>query len=127
MSVIPRCSKSVYPAGMNWPRPRQCEREGKVQRTGQWFCRQHDPEKVAEKHDEAHNQFLKRQREQEGIKATAENLAKRLGFGKVHYFSGSTMNKSGYTRDLVVAFSDVEKLVAELEEFRAREDARWKG
>jgi hypothetical protein len=82
MSVIPRCSKSVYPAGMNWPRPRQCEREGKVQRTGQWFCRQHDPEKVAEKHDEAHNQFLKRQREQEGIKATAENLAKRLGFGK---------------------------------------------
>lgn len=41
----PGCSERIYERG--WPHP--CSRDGVVERNGKWYCRQHDPEKVAER------------------------------------------------------------------------------
>ncbi len=42
----PGCSKSVrVPPGM-WSQNHPCAREGKVERDGEWWCKQHDPEEV---------------------------------------------------------------------------------
>ena len=37
---------------MNFPRPRSCPHKGVVERDGDWFCRMHDPERVAKKQEE---------------------------------------------------------------------------
>lgn len=44
-----KCCAKVYPAGMNFPRPRPCTRNGSIERDGQWYCGSHDPVKKAER------------------------------------------------------------------------------
>ena len=43
-----RCAKMV-PSRDAWTRPSQCQRNAKVVRDGRGYCRQHDPEAVAER------------------------------------------------------------------------------
>jgi hypothetical protein len=45
---MPRCEASVASNGFGY-RPLQCSREGSVERDGKWYCKQHDPEAVAER------------------------------------------------------------------------------
>lgn len=39
-----RCSQEVHTRG-RWPRFHRCDRPGKVEHEGKWYCAQHDPAK----------------------------------------------------------------------------------
>ena len=49
MNDEPQCSETVY-SGERWDfTGHQCSRKGKEEYDGKWYCRQHNPEAVAEK------------------------------------------------------------------------------
>lgn len=58
------CSARVSGKGLNFPRPRACQRSASVTRNGKPFCGQHDPSAIAARKDA-------------GVKARMEGQAQR--------------------------------------------------
>jgi len=44
-----RCCVEVRIQGFSFPRYKQCDRLGKIIRSGKWYCKQHDPIAVKER------------------------------------------------------------------------------
>lgn len=107
-----RCSATVFGDRVqHW----QCTRTGVVTRKGKWYCRQHDPEAVAARRRAAEDGYKARQREQDEIVATANEIASRLGCGYVLYETRPKLADSGFRRRLVITFEDAENLIRRLD------------
>lgn len=60
-----QCSRKVTPRDsgpFGWLHPKPCSRKGTVERNGHWYCRQHDPVKVAERRAELNHQYQEKRR-----------------------------------------------------------------
>jgi hypothetical protein len=78
-SEVKKCSAVVPSPGMNFYRPRQCQRPGVVQRDGKWYCSQHDPEMAGER--ERRREASAKERTRMAI-LMKYNKNRRLGEGK---------------------------------------------
>jgi|ERR1051325_114764 hypothetical protein len=105
---IQLCSATVFGERVHsWT----CHRRGVVQRKGKWYCKQHDPVAVERRRKERHDRWTASRAADDAIEKEACAIAKRLGCGDPHY---NAFGKGGYTRDIVISFSDAEKLIQRL-------------
>lgn len=105
-----RCSRSVhnsYGVGFH-----QCGRAGTVERDGKLWCKTHDPEAIAAKRAAWNEKFDAEKKREADLIAEAERLCARLGVrGRIHY---DGVIAKGYTRAVVIAFGDADRLAKEL-------------
>jgi len=76
-----KCCKQVYPAGMRFPRPRQCSVNASVERDGKWYCGTHDPVKKLAKDIERQKKYdleSARRRKEWVLKSAAPDLLEAL-------------------------------------------------
>lgn len=67
-----QCCEKVREAGSRWPTYNPCRRSGVISRDGNWYCKQHDPDRIREERE-------KRQREydEKSKKRNAARLVER--------------------------------------------------
>jgi hypothetical protein len=107
-----RCSQTIYGERMNsW----QCLRAGKVERSGKWYCRQHDPEAKAKRQADCDAKWKAERAAEAAIIEEGERIAARLGVSAgVYYQVSLSVRGSGYRRKLVISFEDAERLADKL-------------
>lgn len=114
-----RCIASV-PFGDRMVTFHQCNRRGKVQRKGKWYCGQHDPDAIAVRNAKRSQAWDAKDRRDEEIQAEARRLAKKLGVKGEAQFNA--LSRLGYyTRDLVISFTDAGRLIARFAKAKKRE------
>lgn len=109
------CAEKVYRGRSGAGR---CSHLGVVEHGGKWYCRRHDPERVARDRREKDAAYDERRRLSEEIRDRGIALGRRLGVDvDVEFSSGSF----AYVKRLTIAFADAECLAARLEAAEGRE------
>lgn len=109
----PRCVERV-PDGGRSVSLHACLRVGTIQRDGEWYCGQHDPEKVKTKRAARDQAWKEREEAQDAIQAEGRRLAKRLGVLGGTYYNALGSGLGHYERALVIRFDEVERLIERL-------------
>ena len=93
---------------------RACLITPSIERSGRWYCKIHDPDRVRAKKAAraAEYDFLERVNNQN--EQDMRRLADRLGCGHPHYRIGRTLKASGYWRELILNETEILALLARL-------------
>ncbi len=114
-SKAPRCSKSVH--GRNrWDmfHPHRCTRVGVVERSGQWFCKQHDPQ-VQEEKDAAQAARRKQQNQRDDqIIFEATDILKQLGVPGTASTGRNPVGHFFVNKAIVISFDSARELIRRL-------------
>ncbi len=110
-----QCSEDMVRSTGVWGRYHQCVRNGKIERNGKWYCKQHDPVAIKKKRDDESAAWKAERDGSEAKGNAARMLAERLGCGSPHYHHPARGGFGEYSGGLVISKEDVEKLLERLE------------
>lgn len=112
-----RCRVAVSDGGRS-PLFHQCTKKAVVWHTGIGYCRQHNPEAVAERRRADASKWERDQQQNAQRQADAEHRAKTLGVGSAHY-ENSYGSRGGYTGGVILTPEEADQLIEELTRLRA--------
>lgn len=108
-----RCTKTVYRS--NWARPGRCTKRGTVERGGQLFCTQHDPERQHAKDEQEKLNRKQIEHAAEQLRIEADGISELLGVAATVYRAWNWRDKETKThRYVVISFEDAHKLIERL-------------
>lgn len=102
---------------MRFPRPHQCRNRGVLGADGKLYCKIHDPVAIKAKKDKKNAKFEAEMLANDAIREKAASLSESLEVdGKAEY--SPFCNR--VVKNLVISFSDAEKLIARIRALEAK-------
>lgn len=106
------CSTRVY-SSARWDfNGHLCSRNGVVERDGEWYCRQHDPEAEKAREEKRRAEYRAEMDRENKVLRETRDLIERLGAGTPNY---TTINHK-LSGGVVLTRQEVERLIAALQE-----------
>ena len=113
---VMRCSERVYDGSRVDFGGHSCSRKGIIERNGELWCKQHDPEEVAARREAQSAKWQAEYDAQEQLRRSAVALAVELGVGLPEY--SAYTGKGRYTGGIILTAEEAQRVIRWLEALR---------